>query len=69
METENLNCIRIFYKNIRVNKKKKASRCTNTDLKIFRIFTIINVELSGYYFYMNLNILGDFQICVSVPLS
>ena len=47
METENLNCIRIFYKNIRVNKKKKASRCTNTDLKIFRIFTIINVELSG----------------------
>ena len=33
-----------------------------------RILTIKNAKLSGYYFYMNLNIWGDFQICISVPL-
>ena len=33
-----------------------------------RIYTIKNVKLSGYYFYMNLNIWGDFKICISVPL-
>ena len=26
-------------------------------------------KFSGYYFYMNLNIWGDFQICISVPLN
>ena len=30
---------------------------------------IKNAKPSGYYFYMNLNIWGDFQICISVPLS
>ena len=29
---------------------------------------IKNAKLSGYYFYMNLNICGDFQICNNVPL-
>ena len=29
---------------------------------------IKNAKPSGYYFYMNLNIWGDFQICISVPL-
>ena len=29
---------------------------------------IKNTKFSGYYFYMNTNIYGDFQICVSVPL-
>ena len=29
---------------------------------------ITNVNFSGYYFDMNLNIWGDFQICISVPL-
>ena len=33
-----------------------------------KILTIKNAKLSGYYFYMNLNIWGDFQICISVPL-
>ena len=28
----------------------------------------MNEKLSGYYFYMNQNIQGDFQICISVPL-
>ena len=32
------------------------------------ILTIKNAKLSGYYFYTNLNIWGDFQICFSVPL-
>ena len=30
---------------------------------------IKNAKLSGYYFYINLNIWGNFQICISVPLS
>ena len=30
---------------------------------------IKNAKFSGYYFDMNLNIWGDFQICISVPLS
>ena len=29
---------------------------------------IKNAKFSGYYFDMNLNIWGDFQICLSVPL-
>ena len=27
------------------------------------------MKLSGYNFYLNLNIWGDFQICISVPLK
>ena len=34
-----------------------------------RILTIRDVKLSGYYFFMNYNVHGDFQICISVPLS
>ena len=30
-----------------------------------RILTIKNSKFLGYYFYMNLNIWGDFQICIS----
>ena len=30
---------------------------------------IKNAKLSGYCFYMNTNIQGDFQICISVPLT
>ena len=30
------------------------------------ILTTKNVKLWGYYFYMNLNIWGDFQICINV---
>ena len=33
-----------------------------------RILRIKNEKLSGYYFYMNQNIQGDFQICICVPL-
>ena len=28
-----------------------------------------NAKFSGYYFYVNLNIEGDFQICISVLLN
>ena len=34
-----------------------------------RILTIKNVKFSEYYFYKNLNTLGDFQICITVALS
>ena len=33
-----------------------------------RIFRIKNAKFSWYCFYMNTNILEDFQICISVPL-
>ena len=34
-----------------------------------RIPRIKNAEFSGYYFYVNTNIYGDFQICISVTSS
>ena len=33
-----------------------------------RIAVIENAKFSDNYFYMNANIKGDFQICISVPL-
>ena len=33
-----------------------------------RLPTTKIAKVSGYYFYMNLNIQEDFQICISVPL-
>ena len=30
---------------------------------------IKNAKLSGYCFYRNTNQYGDFQICISVPLT
>ena len=30
---------------------------------------IKNVKFPGYYSYMNLNIWGDFQFCICVPLN
>ena len=30
---------------------------------------IENAKFSGQYFYINLNIQADFQICISVPLN
>ena len=32
------------------------------------ILRILNAKFSGYYFYMNINIWRDFQICISVSL-
>ena len=29
----------------------------------------MNEKFSGYYFYINMNIQGNFQICISVPLK
>ena len=34
-----------------------------------RILTMKNAKLSGYYFYMNLNIWWDFQICIRIYLK
>ena len=34
-----------------------------------RILRSTNAKLSGNCFYMNTDILGDFQICISVPLK
>ena len=41
-----------------------------TDFTIYDLrLTIKNAKLSGYYFYMNMNIWGDFEICINVPLK
>ena len=34
-----------------------------------RTVTLKNAKFSGHYFYTNSNILGDFQICISLPLN
>ena len=34
-----------------------------------RILTVKNAKFSGYHFCMNLNMCGDFQFCISVPLA
>ena len=34
-----------------------------------RILTTNNTKFSGYYFFMNFNIQGDSQICISVSLT
>ena len=44
--------------------KKIQTLCVNNS----RILMSKNAKFSGYYFYMNMNIWGDFQICISVPL-
>ena len=33
-----------------------------------KILTIKNAKFSGYCFYLNIKILEDFHICISVPL-
>ena len=45
-------------------KKTQTLRVNNS-----RIPTIKNTKFSVYYFYMNLNISGNFQICINVPLN
>ena len=42
----------------------QTSRANNS-----RILRIKNAKFSVYCYYINTNILGDFQICISVPLS
>ena len=45
---------------------KKFTNFTTNNSKILRIK---NAKFSGYLFYVKTNIYGDFQICISVPLS
>ena len=45
-------------------KKMQTIRVNN-----LRILSIKNAKFSGYYFYMNLNIQRNIQICISVPLT
>ena len=53
-------CLKLVY----FLRKIQTLRVSNS-----RILMIKNAKLSGYYFYMNFNIWGDFQIWISVPLS
>ena len=45
-------------------RKMPTSRVNNS-----RALRIKNAKFSGYCFDMNTNILRDFQICISVPLT
>ena len=46
-----------------------SKKFTNFTGKNSRILRIKNAKFSGYHFYMNTNILGDFQICINEPLK
>ena len=48
---------------LKINPQKKLQTLLVNNLKILK------ARFSGYYFYTNLNIWGDFQICISVSLS
>ena len=41
---------------------------TNFTGKNSKVLKIKNAKLSEYYFYINLNVWGGFEICISVPL-
>ena len=59
-----LRKIQIFCVILRKPDFKKNANFYNS-----RILTVKNVKFLGYYyFYMNLNKQGDFQICISTPL-
>ena len=45
-------------------RNSQTSRANN-----FRILRIKNAKFLGYWFYVNSNIYGDFQICISVPFK
>ena len=51
---------------LKINPQKKLQTLLVNNLKILKVK---NARFSGYYFYTNLNIWGDFQICISVSLS
>ena len=71
MHTQNMwkVCLQTFRNNwireqlVYFLRNLQTSRAINS-----RILRIKNVKFSGYCFYMNTNILKDFQICISVPL-
>ena len=71
MHTQNMwkVCLQTFRNNwireqlVYFLRNLQTSRAINA-----RILRIKNVKFSGYCFYMNTNILKDFQICISVPL-
>ena len=56
------------YSNYRVSQNsllfKKKTNFTGNNSRILRIK---NARFSEYYFCINYNLLGDFQICISVP--
>ena len=45
-------------------QKQRTLRVNNS-----KILRIENATFSAHYFYINTNIQGDFQICISVPLT
>ena len=50
--------ISLFFKKIQILRVNNSG-----------ILTIKNAKFSAYYFHKNLNIWGDFQICISVPIK
>ena len=62
-------CQMFVYKHAKMVEIKKKKEIQILRVNNSRILTIKNAKFSEYYFYMNLNILGDFQFCISVPLT
>ena len=60
------------YKHIETTEYvKKLAYCLRKiqTLRVNNSRILMIKKFSGYYFHINLNILGDFQICISVPLN
>ena len=62
-------CLQTF-RNNRIRKKLAyfLRNLQTPRANISRILRIKNAKFWGFCFYVNTNILGDFQICISVPL-
>ena len=66
-------CKMFVYKPTNILNMLKISllftKYTNFTVNSSRNLAIENAIFSGYYIYMNLNIWGDFQICISVLVN
>ena len=47
----------------------RFKKFTTSRVNISTILKVKNTKFSGYCFYMNPNMKGDFQICISVLLN
>ena len=63
MRHAHVRYVKCLFTNIQKQQNKLTSRINNS-----RILKIRNVKFAGYCFYVNENIQGDFQICISIPL-
>ena len=62
-------CLQIFRNNRMLKISLLFKKFTNLRIKNSRLLRIRNAKFAKYCFYMNINILNDFHICISVPFT